>query len=259
MTSFDTPAPDGYRFRRLTGDDRRALIDLDTWAFPMPTHVDDFDDVPLPLTWERTVGVEPVAGPGDDGRGRPLAGMHASYPFSRFGVPGGELPTAGLTWVGVHPQHRRRGMLSAMIDLHLARCRERGEPLSALFAAEAAIYGRFGYGKAADDLRLSIPRGAALRDVPGAAEHTVRVEHADRARHGDLVARLHRDAGASAGATGSTGPGGRPARPRSCGPASGAIPRRCAPPARSRGGSWWSSARASRAVTRRSAARSTGR
>jgi predicted acetyltransferase len=141
-----------------------------------------------PLTWERTVGVE---ADGQDG----LVGLHASYPFSEFPVPGGELPTAGLTWVGVHPQHRRRGLLTAMIDLHLERCRERGEPLSALFAAEAAIYGRYGYGKAADDLRLTVPRGAALRDVPGASDHTVRIEHASRERHGDLVATLHRAAG----------------------------------------------------------------
>jgi hypothetical protein len=52
------------------------------------------------------------------------------------------------------------------------------------------------HGRAADDLRLTIPRGAALRDVPGAADHTVRVEHATRERHGELVARLHREAGA---------------------------------------------------------------
>jgi predicted acetyltransferase len=99
--------------------------------------------------------------------------------------------------VGVHPQHRRRGLLTAMIDLHLARSAERGEALSALFAAEAAIYGRFGYGHAADDLRLEIPRGAALRDVPGAERHTVRIEVASRERHGKLVDRLHRAAGAA--------------------------------------------------------------
>ncbi|MCA5893322.1 GNAT family N-acetyltransferase [Isoptericola sp. NEAU-Y5] len=180
--------PAGYAFRPLTADDRHALLDLDTWAFPAPYSIADFDELALPLTWERTVGVE---GPAGDG----LVALRASYPFTRFPVPGGELPTAGLTWVGVHPQHRRRGLLSAMIDDHLGRCRERGEALSALFAAEAAIYGRFGYGKAADDVRLTIPRGAALRDVPGADEHTVRIEHADRERHGELVARLHRAPG----------------------------------------------------------------
>ncbi|WP_430594149.1 GNAT family N-acetyltransferase [Isoptericola sp. QY 916] len=194
--------PAGYRSRTLTADDRGALLDLDTWAFPDPHSVAEFDDLPLPLTWERAVGVEVEGAPGDG-----LAAIHASYPFSRFPVPGATLPTAGLTWVGVHPQHRRRGLLTAMIDDHLDACRRRGEPLSALFAAEAAIYGRFGYGKAADDLRITVPRGAALRDVPGAADHTVRVEHADRARHGDLVARLHRAPGLPAGPAGINRPG----------------------------------------------------
>ncbi|MFI2104898.1 GNAT family N-acetyltransferase [Isoptericola sp. NPDC019693] len=188
--------PDGYHHRRLTADDRDALLDLDTWAFPDPHSVAEFGELPLPLTWERTVGVEH-----EDAAGGGLAAIHASYAFSRFPVPGATLPTAGLTWVGVHPQHRRRGLLTAMIDHHLEECRQRGEALSALFAAEAAIYGRFGYGKAADDLRLTVPRGAALRDVPGADEHTVRVEHADRARHGELVARLHRAPGLPSGGT----------------------------------------------------------
>ncbi|GAA1726411.1 GNAT family N-acetyltransferase [Isoptericola hypogeus] len=195
-----TSLPDGYRFRQLASDDLRALLELDTWAFPESQPVDELAKLPSPITWERAVGVE-----ADDADG--LAGVHASYPFSRFPVPGAELPVAGLTWVGVHPQHRRRGLLTAMMDLHLARCRERGEPLSALFAAETAIYGRFGYGKAADDLRVQVPRGAELRDVPGADAHTVRIEHADRARHGDLVDRVHRAAGADAGGTGVNRPG----------------------------------------------------
>lgn len=182
--------PSGYRWRTLTPDDRRLVTELDTWAFPSGTSHDDLDAGPSPLTCERTIGVEAE---GFDG----LAALHASYPFGHFPVPGAELPTAGLTWVGVHPQHRRRGLLTAMIDLHLARTAERGEPLSALFAAEAAIYGRFGYGHASDDLRLDIPRGATLRDVPGAERHTVRVEVAARERHGDLVDRLHRRAGAA--------------------------------------------------------------
>ncbi|MFV2145862.1 MULTISPECIES: GNAT family N-acetyltransferase [Isoptericola] len=202
--TIDAPAPHGYRFRQLTADDRRAVTHVDSWAFPSPVEPDEIEKEPSPLTWERAVG---VVVDGGTSPGSELAAMHASYPFSRFPVPGGTLPTAGLTWVGVHPQHRRRGIASAMIDLHLARCRERGEPLSALFAAEYPIYGRFGYGKAADDVRLTIPRGASLRDVPGAAEHTVRIEHADRERHASLVDTVHRAAGESAGGTGSNRPG----------------------------------------------------
>lgn len=182
--------PDGYRWRTLTKDDQRLVTELDTWAFPSGLAHDDIDATPSPLTWERAIAIEAE---GFDG----LVALHASYPFRQFPVPGAELPTAGLTWVGVHPQHRRRGLLTAMIDLHLARSAERGEALSALFAAEAPIYGRFGYGHAADDLRLEIPRGAALRDVPGAERHTIRLEVATREKHGALVDRLHRAVGAA--------------------------------------------------------------
>lgn len=193
--------PAGYRWRALTSGDRRLVTELDTWAFPSGDPHDDIEAAPSPLSWDRAIGIEADGAAG-------LVAVHASYPFEHFPVPGATLPTAGLTWVGVHPQHRRRGLLTAMIDLHLTRCVERGEALSALFAAEAAIYGRFGYGHAADDLRLDIPRGAALRDVPGAERHTVRIEVATREKHGELADRLHRTAGAApTGAPGINRPG----------------------------------------------------
>jgi hypothetical protein len=54
-----------------------------------------------------------------------------------------------------------------MITHHLQAVRERDEPVSALYAAEAGIYGRFGYGLATRPLRFVLPRSAGLRDVPG--------------------------------------------------------------------------------------------
>jgi predicted acetyltransferase len=45
---------------------------------------------------------------------------------------------------------------------------ERGEPLAILWASEAPIYGRFGYGAAAPETFIDAERGAfALRDDPG--------------------------------------------------------------------------------------------
>ncbi len=67
----------------------------------------------------------------------------------RLTVPGGELRMGGLTAVGVLPTHRRRGILRAMMARQLADVAEAGEPLAGLFAAEAPIYGRYGYGMAA--------------------------------------------------------------------------------------------------------------
>jgi predicted acetyltransferase len=68
---------------------------------------------------------------------------------------GGTLTMAGLTNVTVRPTHRRRGILRALIEEHLADARRRGEPCSGLWASEAAIYGRFGYGCAAESDELS--------------------------------------------------------------------------------------------------------
>ncbi|MBI9115050.1 GNAT family N-acetyltransferase [Sanguibacter suaedae] len=198
--------PTPYRLVQLDDGRREDVLRLDRWAFPDAPSVEDAEGVPLPLDWERTVGVvrdapDEAAVPIDGAvpTRTDLAAMHSSYRFSRFPVPGARTPVAGLTWVAVHPQDRRRGLLTAMIDHHLAQCLERGETVSALFAAEAAIYGRFGYGHAADDLRVRIPRGAALHPVTGSDRLTVRVEELDPARHGGLVADLHERAGTQAG------------------------------------------------------------
>ena len=79
---------------------------------------------------------------------------------------------------------------------HFARSLARGEPVSALFAAEHAIYGRYGYGSAADDVRVKIARGAALRDVAGRDGLTVRLATADVAVHSAVVDEIHRAGGA---------------------------------------------------------------
>ena len=73
-------------------------------------------------------------------------------------VPGGDLPTAGVTAVTVSPTHRRRGILTELTRRQLDDIRERGEPLAALTASESLIYGRFGYGMAAQADRVSIDR-----------------------------------------------------------------------------------------------------
>jgi predicted acetyltransferase len=65
-------------------------------------------------------------------------------------VPGRPaVPTAGTTAISVRPTHRRRGLLRRMMAAHFEEIRERGEPLSALWASESSIYRRFGYGEAA--------------------------------------------------------------------------------------------------------------
>jgi len=66
-------------------------------------------------------------------------------------VPGGAaMAMAGTTVATVRPTHRRRGVLTKMMRLHLDTAHERGDPLAGLWAAETAIYGRYGFGCAAD-------------------------------------------------------------------------------------------------------------
>ena len=100
----------------------------------------------------------------DDGRAVALAG---AYEFD-LTIPGGQLPCAGVTWVGVQPTHRRQGVLRRLMTQQLADAREWGEPIAALWASEAAIYGRFGYGLAAPSATVKVDSGRfELRDDPG--------------------------------------------------------------------------------------------
>jgi predicted acetyltransferase len=77
-----------------------------------------------------------------------MIGGAGAFTF-QMSVPGGALvPAAGITVVGVLPTHRRRGVLTALMKEQLADCRARGDYLAYLWASEATIYGRFGYGLA---------------------------------------------------------------------------------------------------------------
>ena len=93
--------------------------------------------------------------------GDEIVGTNSSFAFSTT-VPGGELPTAGVTIVGVLPTHRRRGILRAMMRHQLDDVRRRGEPLATLWASEGNIYQRFGYGTAARMAFINILKERAV-------------------------------------------------------------------------------------------------
>jgi predicted acetyltransferase len=82
-------------------------------------------------------------------------------------VPGGTLPCGGVTRVSVLSTHRRRGLLTAMMRRQMDDMHERGEPLAALYASEAPIYGRFGYGLATYQAEVEIARSHAAFATAG--------------------------------------------------------------------------------------------
>ena len=82
--------------------------------------------------------------------GPELVGSVSAFTFD-ISVPGGaKLPMAGTTIVAVKPTHRRRGLLRRLMTAHFEDVGARSEPLAGLWASEAQIYGRFGYGWATD-------------------------------------------------------------------------------------------------------------
>ena len=121
------------------------------------------------------------------------AGIAASWDIEvSFPTTGGASlrPVEGLTWVGVHPDHRRRGVLTALMREHLRWTGdEAGRTYSALKASEASIYGRYGYGIATRELMTTFPRGVTFAAPPAVEEATaatttrmttVAPEHAER-------------------------------------------------------------------------------
>ncbi|MDE3024192.1 MAG: GNAT family N-acetyltransferase [Acidobacteriota bacterium] len=109
-----------------------------------------------------------------------IVGGAGAFTFD-LSVPGGSLPCAGVTVVGVYPTHRRRGALRAMMRAQLDDVHERREPIAALWASEETIYGRFGYGLAAWCGEVKIPRGASAFAQPLATRGRTRFVEPDEA------------------------------------------------------------------------------
>lgn len=128
---------DPYPVRTITADDYPAWVQTVSGAFGEDMRDSEIEHERSTTEFDRTIGAfdgdAPVGG----------AGIYSRS----LTIPGGVLPIAGVTWVGVAPTHRRRGILTSMMRKQLTGLHESGgESVAALYAAEAAIYGRFGYG-----------------------------------------------------------------------------------------------------------------
>jgi predicted acetyltransferase len=112
--------------------------------------------------------------------GESMVGTAADWEFT-FTVPGGKVPAAGVTLVGVLPSHRRRGVLTKMMHKQLDNVRRRGEPLAVLWASEGNIYQRFGYGTATLYSKIDLDRDRAQFRDQSAAVGRMRLLENDKA------------------------------------------------------------------------------
>ena len=147
--------------RPITADEWPAYIAVDAVGFAEEWAQPDIDVAREMVPLDRCLAAL------DSGR---IVADAASFPTD-LTVPGGSLRAAAVTMVAVVPTHRRQGLLTELMRRQLEEVRAAGEPLAALWATEAVIYGRFGYGVAAESLRVRIEssRSALLRapETPG--------------------------------------------------------------------------------------------
>lgn len=121
----------------------------------------------------------------DSGR---IVGTINSHTF-RMRIPGGWIPMAGVAGVTVQPTHRRRGLMTRLMNRQLRDMHDRGEPSTGLYASESVIYGRFGYGVATFHESWSIDR-LRTRMIPGDAGPG-RVEVLSRSEALKLLPEVH--------------------------------------------------------------------
>ena len=160
-----------FQIRPLPADQLRAYVEAVENAGG-----GEVEDEAWPYV-ERTFEPDRVLGAYDGTR---LVGGGGAYTF-QLTVPGGRVPAAGVTWVGVLPTHRRRGILRAMMATQLADVRRRGEPIAVLWASEGSIYGRFGYGLASLNGRIEIERDRAAFIAPAEPRGSMRLVTRDEA------------------------------------------------------------------------------
>jgi len=148
------------RVDRAADPDRFLATDHLVWFSEVPAVPTDEQLVGLPEDQRFAADVE-GADPGT------YPGIYGVFPLT-LTVPGPasglrEVPCSGLTWVGVHPDHRRKGVLTAMLRHHFEQVHEQdGTYVSALHASEPSIYGRHGYGLASLEHVVTLGRGTTL-------------------------------------------------------------------------------------------------
>lgn len=79
--------------------------------------------------------------------GTKLVSSYSAFPFT-MRTNGTAMPLAGVSTVGTLPEYRRQGLVRRILTQAFQDMRERSQPVSALWASQAAIYQRYGYAMA---------------------------------------------------------------------------------------------------------------
>ncbi|GHC79477.1 UPF0256 protein [Nocardiopsis terrae] len=158
------PAP-GWSVRHSDADEFPEAARVFGQALLFSDDVDTMLGLMRPL--HDALGYERLLVAVDDGEGEEVIGTANHFPFEMT-MPGGPVPVAGVTGVGVWPTHRRRGVLSSLMRRQLADIHADGVRYAALWASEGSIYERFGYGSACTELSTSVsrPHGTLRADAP---------------------------------------------------------------------------------------------
>lgn len=106
-------------------------------------------------------------------------------------VPGTVVPTAGVSYVGVLPTYRRRGILRSMMRRQLADIASKAEPIAALWASETPLYGRYGYGRASMTAAFTFARAEGELAPTAPADPNLRLRLTDPAAAVPELAKVH--------------------------------------------------------------------
>ncbi len=178
---------DPYPIRPVTDDEFAAYRAVDEHAF----HAGPPPERELPLLRrlfeaDRSLAAFDPALPASAGP----VGIAGAYTF-QMSVPGGVVPTAGVTYVAVLPTYRRRGILRSIMRRQLADIAARGEPIAALYASETPLYGRYGYGRASMQASFRFRRGEGTLGKHAPADADLRLRLAEPAAATAELAKVY--------------------------------------------------------------------
>ena len=172
----------GHEIRPIAEDEFDAFHAVDQHAFQgSPPAADERPKILSLFEFDRSLAAF-------DG-GVPV-GIAGAFSF-RMRIPGAVAPVAGVSWVAVLPSHRRRRILTQLMRRQLSDVRERGEAIAVLWASEAGIYGRYGYGRASWHAAFTVRRGEGTLAADAPADPGLRLRIAEPAQGRPELAKVY--------------------------------------------------------------------